>query len=213
MKLSGARTLLVGALLCVLQVPAAAQVSTPAAHFGFPLGTDRRLATADAIDQYFTLVSTQSDRVALLDLGATTDGHRTIAAVVSAPENIRTLDRIRATNQQLADPRSLTPEEAARLASTQKAIIAIGASVHSSEVGGTQAIAELLYELASATDAETLSVLQNVVVVLIPSMNPDGHRLVTDWYEKYKGTAWEGGPMPWLYQSTPGTTSTATCSC
>ena len=49
-----------------------------------------------------------------------------------------------------------------------------------------------------------LDVLQNVVIVLIPSLNPDGERLVTEWYDKNKGTQWEGGPMPWLYQKYAG---------
>ncbi|MFN7916121.1 MAG: M14 family metallopeptidase [Vicinamibacterales bacterium] len=205
MKVSGVRALLMGALLLAsTPTPATSQVTTPTTHFGFPLGTDRRLASAEAIEQYFTQVSTQTDRVKLLDLGPSTDGHRTIAAAISAPENIRNLDRIRAANARLADPRSLPPEEARRLARTQKVIVAIGASIHATEVGGTQAATELLYELASTTDANTLGVLQNVVIVLIPSLNPDGQRLVTDWYDKYKGTAWDGGPMPWLYHKYAG---------
>ena len=63
MRFPGARALLLGALLVGAPAPATSQVPTPATHFGFPLGTDRRLATAEAIEQYFTLVSTQSDRV------------------------------------------------------------------------------------------------------------------------------------------------------
>ena len=194
---------MLGALLS-LASPAAAQIQTPDAHFGFRLGTDRRLATADAIERYFTLVASQSDRVKLLDLGKSTDGHSMLAAIVSAPDNIRNLDQIRATNLRLSDPRFLEPDEARRLASTQKLILAIGASIHASEVGGAQAASELLHALVTASDQPTLSVLQNVVIVLIPSLNPDGQRLVTEWYEKTKGTQWEGGPMPWLYQKYAG---------
>ncbi len=98
--------------LLALAAPSAAQVPTPDAHFGFRLGSDRRLATADDITRYFTLVASQSDRVTLIDLGSTTDGHATPAAVVSAPENIRNLAQIRAANLRLADPRTLEPEEA-----------------------------------------------------------------------------------------------------
>ena len=177
--------------LLALAAPAAAQVPSPDAHFGFRLGADRRLATADDIERYFTLVASQSDRVKLVDLGKTTDGHAMPAAVISAPENIRNLDRIRAANLRLSDPRTLEPDEARRLAATQKVIVAIGGSIHASEIGATQAASELLHTLVTATDAQTLSVLQNVVVVLIPSLNPDGQRLVTDWYEKHKGTPWE----------------------
>src|SRR5262249_40662365 len=83
----------------------APQIPTPEGHFGFGMGADGRLASADAIERYFELVASRSDRVRIIDIGPTTEGHRTIAAIVSAPENIRNLDGIRATNQQLADPR------------------------------------------------------------------------------------------------------------
>lgn len=194
--------LILGALFGA--APAFAQPPTPDAHFGFRLGTDRRLASADAIEQYFKAVAAQSDRVSLIDLGPTTEGHATLAAVVSAPENIKNLDRIRAANLRLSDPRTLEPDEARTLAASQKVIVAIGASIHASEVGGSQAASELLFSLVSANDAATTTLLQNVVVVLIPSLNPDGQRLVADWYEKNKGTKWEGGPMPWLYQKYAG---------
>ncbi len=168
------------------------------------MGADRQLASAEAIDRYFEQVAAASDRVELVDLGRTTEGNRTVAAIISAPENIRNLARIRTTNQRLADPRTLPPEEARALAATHKAVVAIGASIHATEVGGTQAANELLHTLAATDDAGILAVLQNVVVILIPSLNPDGHRLVVDWYLKQKGTPYEGGPMPWLYHKYAG---------
>ena len=185
-------------------VAASAQVPTPEQHFGFRMGADGQLASAEAIERYFEAVAGASDRVKIVDLGPSTDGHRTLAAIVSAPENIARLDQIRAINQQLADPRALQPDEARRLASTQKVVLAIGASIHASEIGATQAMNELLFSLAGATDAATLGVLRDVVVILIPMLNPDGHRLVVDWYAKEKGTPFEGGPMPWLYHKYVG---------
>ena len=183
---------------------AGAQVPTPDAFFGFRMGADGQLATAEAIEQYFELTASKSDRVRIVDLGPTTEGHRTLAAIVSAPENIKNLEQIRGANQRLADPRSLPAEEARRLAASHKVVLAIGCSVHASEIGATQAANELLYSLATATDPDTMNVLNNVVVILIPSLNPDGHRLVVDWYNKEKGTPFEGGPMPWLYHKYVG---------
>ena len=168
------------------------------------MGADRQLASAAAIERYFEQIAAASDRVELVDLGRTTEGNRTIAAIISAPDNIQNLARIRATNQRLADPRTLPQEDARTLAATHKAVVAIGAGIHASEVGGTQAANELLHTLATTSDPGLLGVLQNIVIVLIPSLNPDGHRLVVDWYEKQKGTAFEGGPMPWLYHKYAG---------
>src|SRR5262245_27542474 len=181
-----------------------AQITTPDGHFGFRLGTERQLASAGEIERYFERIAAESDRVRLVDIGRTTEGHRTLAAIISASENIHNLEHIRQTNQRLADPRTVAPEEARRLAATQKAVLVIGAGIHASEVGGSQAATELLYMLASTTDAAMLNVLQNVVVIVIPTLNPDGHRLVTDWYMKYKGTPLEGGAMPWLYHKYAG---------
>src|SRR5207302_409451 len=158
------------------------QLPSPESHFGFRMGADGQLATAEGIERYFELVGAASDRVKIVDIGQTTEGHRTIAAIVSAPDNIRNLDRIRSDNQRLADPRALSAEEARRIASSNKIVLAIGCSIHASEIGATQAANELLYSLATAADPRTLQVLQNVVVILIPSLNPDGHRLVVDWY-------------------------------
>ena len=156
------------------------------------------------IEAYFELVAARSNRVAVVDIGRTTQGHRTIAAIISAPENIQNLAQIRAVNQRLADPRSLSAEEARRLAATHKVVLAIGGSIHASEIGASQAASELLYSLATATDAETMAVLDNVVVILIPSLNPDGHRLVADWYRRTKDTPVEGAPMPWIDQQYAG---------
>ena len=140
--------------------PLAAEVPTPESHFGFRMGTDRQLASMVETERYFELISKKSDRVKIIDIGPTTEGRRTLAAIISAPENLENLDEIRHTNQRLADPRTLSPEEARRLARTHKTVLAIGCSIHASEVGATQAANELLFTLASASDPETLEVLQ-----------------------------------------------------
>jgi len=174
----------------------AAGVPTPEAHFGFRMGADGYLAAADAIEKYVELVAAGSDRVKVVDLGPTTENHRTIAAIVSAAENIRNLDQIKRDNQRLADPRTLPPDEASRIAAAHKVVVAIGGSIHATEVGGTQAANQLLYELATSNDPEVLDQLRNVVLIVIPMLNPDGNRLVVDWYNKFKNTPFDGGPMP-----------------
>jgi len=174
-----------------------AGLPSPETQFGFRPGSDGKLASADEIDSYFQAVAAASDRVTLVDLGPTTEGHRTLAAIVSSPGNIRNLDQIRAANQQLSDPRTFAEDEARRLAATHPVVVAIGASIHATEVGATQTAVELLYTLASAEDNATLDELEHLVVIVIPMLNPDGHRLVVDWYTRNAGTSLEGGPMPW----------------
>ena len=85
-----------------------------------------------------------------------------------------------------------------------KAVVAIGCSIHASEIGATQSANDLLYELATASDARTVEMLDRMIVILMPSLNPDGHQLVTDWHKKTQGTPFEGGPMPWSYHKYVG---------
>ena len=80
--------------------------------------------------------------------------------------------------------------------------MAIGARIHATEIGATQAVNELLHRLATTTDGELEEVLRHVVLILFPSLNPDGHILTVDWYRKWKGTPFEGSPMPWCGRST-----------
>src|SRR5262245_11891186 len=100
------------ALLLAVCPRALAEPPTPESHFGFRMVADGGRASVEAIEAYFEIVAAQTDRVKTVDLGPTTEGRRTIAAIVSSPDNIRNLDRIRTANQQLSDPRGLTPDEA-----------------------------------------------------------------------------------------------------
>jgi hypothetical protein len=187
-------------LLLLISVPGYAQeIESAEAFFGFRMGADTQLASWPRIREYFERVARASDRVELIDAGPTTDGNRLIGAIVSAPENIARLDEIKAANRRLADPRTLGPAEANALADAHKAVLVIGASIHASEIGATQAANELLHLLATTSDPLLLRALREVVLILLPSLNPDGHVLVVDWYERNKGTAFEGAPMPWLY--------------
>jgi hypothetical protein len=175
-----------------------AQVPSPESYFGFRMGTDRQLAQAADIERYFETVAARSDRVHLADLGSTTEGHRTIAAIVTAPANIARLAEIQADNRRLADPRTLSPEEARRLAASHKVVVAIGGSIHASEIGATQAANELLHKLVTSEDPDVLETLDKVVLILIPSLNPDGHRRVVEWYARTKNTEFEGTAVPGL---------------
>jgi Zinc carboxypeptidase len=188
----------------VREASAAVEVPSPEVFFGFRMGADRELAAWNEIEGYFRRVDAASDRVELVDIGPSTEGNRIIGAIISAPENIRNLEAIKAANRRLADPRSLSDDEAQRIIDSHKAVLAIGCSIHASEIGATQAANELLHSLATATDAGTQAVLRDTIIILFPSLNPDGHILTVDWYRRNKGTPLEGAPMPWLYHKYVG---------
>ena len=194
------------AAVCVVVTPslvnaqAAARANvppTPNAFLGFTVGADRTLADWGQITAYFQRLATASTAVHVDTLGPTTNGQPFIVVAVSTPANIARLPEIRAAQAKLADPRRLTADEERRLIATQPSVVFISNNIHGSEIGGSQMAMELAYRLATNDTLQKL--LEREVVLIAPSMNPDGQRMITEWYRKNVGTKWEGGPLPWLY--------------
>lgn len=172
---------------------------SPEAFFGFPMGAEKKLAAWDKIVEYFHLVDRTSDRVLVQELGKTTMGRPYIMAIVSSPDTIRELPRYQEMQKKLADPRRTTDEEAERIAREGKAVLLIGTNVHSTEIGNSQMVNTLLYRMATEQSPWMDHVLRNVILLLIPSENPDGQQMVVDWYTKNLGTPYENSPLPELY--------------
>ncbi|MEA2240313.1 MAG: hypothetical protein QOC81_5037 [Thermoanaerobaculia bacterium] len=190
-------------LVCALLVSAtttlAAPIQTPSQFLGFEVGADRKLADYRQIVSYFHALAAGSPRVKIESLGKTTLGEDFIMAVVSSEGNMRNLEKIRETSRKLADPRGLSEEQVAQLARDGRAIVLVTCNIHSSEIASSQMAMEWAHALATANDAETKRRLDNVVLLLVPSLNPDGEIMITDYYRKYLGTRYEGGRLPWLY--------------
>ncbi len=169
----------------------------PRTHLGHEVGADRQLAGWSSIVTYFGNLATASAAVKLDTLGISTLGRPFITATISTPENIRNLETIRANQRRLADPRLLSAEEERGLITTQPGVVVISCSIHSTEIAASQMAMELAWRLA--TNDTLQEALARTVVVLIPSVNPDGIDMVVDFYNQYLGTRWEGGFLPWLY--------------
>lgn len=116
-------------------------------------------------------------------------GNPYVLATISAPDNLARLDRLIDINRRLADPRGLSPADAKRLAQEGRAFYFVYGTIHSTEVGNTQSLIEIAHRLATDTSPEVRQILDNVVVLLVPSQNPDGQYLVVDHWYKTKGTA------------------------
>ena len=170
-------------------------VQSPESFFGFRMGADRELADWPGLQRYFETLAAASDRVDIVDAGPTTGGRRLIAAVVTAPENLARLEDIRVTSMRLSDPRTLDEAAAAAISARQPVIVAIGMSIHATEIAATQAAPELLHTLATSNDPEVLRTLRDVVLILFPSLNPDGHVITVDWYRKWKGSERRHAPL------------------
>ena len=185
--------------------PVHAVIPTPRSILGFDPGDDRKLVEWPVLVRYYEALAKASDRVDYRELGKTTLGAPFIALVISSPANLRRLDYYRQLNAQLADPRTLRTSRAAREAvQNGKTVVLITSSIHSTEVGGHLSPVALAYRLATDTSAATRAILDNVILWLVPSQNPDGVTIVAHWYNRTLGTAAEGTEPPELYHHYTG---------
>jgi len=165
-----------------------APTQAPDQFFGFHIGADGELARYPTIVEYLQHLSQTTNRVKFEEVGKTTMGNPYVLATISTPENLAKLNRLVEINRRLADPRGLSEVEARRLAQEGRAFYFVYGTIHSTEVGNTQSLIEIAHKLATDTSPEIKQILDNVVVLLVPSQNPDGQYLVVDHWYKTKGT-------------------------
>ena len=180
------RSLLLAAVIGLLL-----QVSGPQApdsYFGIQIGADGELARYPRIIEYLQHLSKTTNRVKFEEIGKTTMGNPYVLATISAPENLAKLNRLVEINRRLADPRGLAEADARKLAQEGRAFYFVYGTIHSTEVGNTQSLIEIAHRLATDNSPETRQILDNLVVLLVPSQNPDGQYLVVDHWYKTKGT-------------------------
>jgi hypothetical protein len=190
-------TLVLFSLALLFALPAAvqAQLTTPQEFLGFNFGDDYHLANYQQISAYWRLLADQSDRMVVREIGTTAEGRTMLMAIISAPENIRNLDRYQQIAKRLALAEGLTDDEARALASDGRAVVWIDGGLHATEVLGAQQLSEMVWQLVSRTDDETVRMLQDDIVLLVHA-NPDGNDLTADWYNR--------NPIPELRGNDPG---------
>jgi len=188
------RPLLLISSLLLVALPAFAtpHITSPEEAFGFKPGTDRKLADWPQLTAYFKRLASESDRVRYAELGKTTEGRPFIALTISAPENLANISHYLDIQRRLADPRITSPQAAEQLIAEGRSVVVVTCNIHSSEIASSQSATEFAYLLATGNSPKILSILHNDIIVLVPSLNPDGEQLVVDWYKKYVGTPYEG---------------------
>ena len=179
--------------------------TSPEEFLGHKVGADRKLADYDQILAYFKKLDEESEKIKVLTIGETVLKKPMILAVITAEENMARLDEYRSISKRLRDARDLNPEEAKQLAKDGKVILYYTCSQHATEIGASQMSLEFAYNLVTGqTPFDADKALKDVIVLLSPHINPDGHQMITEWFRKYVGTKYEGGSMPWLYHHYAG---------
>ena len=160
----------------LLSPPLVAQsIPTPLEHFGHEIGADRQLADWEDLTSYFERLAGSSDRVVVDTLGPTTVGHPFVMLTITSPENQARLEELHAIQMKLADPRTISGDaELQQLLDEGKTVVLITQGIHATEVGASQMSANLAYELASSDSEKVGEILDNVILLQIPSLNPDG---------------------------------------
>jgi hypothetical protein len=175
----------------------------PADVFGFEPGADYQLADYSQLLDYYRRLDASSDRVRMVEIGRTTRDQPMVLLFISSAENIGQLERWRSISERLARAR-VPEEEARRLAAEGKTIVWIDAGLHSTEVAHSQHAPLLAYHMATDESAETARIREDVVLLLMPLMNPDGHEVVVDWYRENRDTEYETTSPPVLYHEYVG---------
>ncbi len=192
------RLMLGGGSVAGAQAPSALQ--TPEQFFGFRIGADNKLARWDKIVDYIRQVDGASDRIQMRELGKSTNDNPFVVLEISAPETLKNLERYKQLERKLYfQGGAPTDAERDEIFAQGKLVIAITCSIHATEVGATQMAVELVHRLATDDSPQVKKILDNVIFLLVPSLNPDGQIMITDWFNKNLGTPYETSAIPYLY--------------
>ncbi len=168
-------------VVAALQLPVLAQVTSPKEEFGFNVGDDYHLVNYKQLLAYWKKLATESDRMTLVEIGKTAEGRPMVMAIITSPENHTRLDRYKEISRSLSLAKDLSDGQARALAAEGRAVVWIDGGLHATEVVGGQQLIEMVWQMVSREDAETLRFLDDVILLAVPA-NPDGLDLVADWY-------------------------------
>ncbi len=179
-------------------------IQTPQKFFGFQPGSDRNLFDYEKLIDYFLILDQSSPRLVMKEIGTSPEGRPMYIAFISSEENIKNLEDLRDINEQLATNPELTDEQRNTMVKDGRVFVLATLSMHSTEVGPSQAAPLIAYNLITASLPDTTGWLDNTVLMMVPCHNPDGMDKVVNHYKKYLGTKYEGSSLPEVYHKYVG---------
>ena len=193
---------------------AAGTLQTPEQFVGHKVGADNKLIRWDKIVDYMKLAAANSDRVRYRELGKSSNNNPFIVLEISAPETLKNLDRYKEMERKLYfQGGAPTDAERDAIFTQGKVVVVITCSIHATEIGATQMSVELVHRLATEDSPKVKKILDNVIFLLVPSLNPDGEIMVTDWFNKNVGIRSSRARSRICITPTSATTTTATSTC
>ena len=171
--------------LVVTPLHAQNKITSPKEQFGFNIGDDYFLMNYTQLVEYWKKLAAESPRMRLEKIGPTAEGRPQYMAILTSPQNHLKLDHYKEISRRLALAEGLTDDEARSLAQEGKAVVWIDGGLHATEVCGSHQLVEMVYQMASRNDPETMRFLDDVILLAVLA-NPDGMVLVSNWYMREK---------------------------
>jgi hypothetical protein len=165
-------------------------IPTPDEFLGYKLG-DRFTPHARILD-YFQMLATRSNLITMQQFGETYEHRPLMLAVITSPKNRAALDTIRANVAALTDPNATTQARANEIAHNTPAIAWLAFGVHGNESSSAEAAMNVASTLVN--DPQSAPLLENLVVIIDPLLNPDGRERYIQWFIRTRGE--EADPNP-----------------
>lgn len=163
------------------------RIPTPEQFLGYPIGS--HYTRHDQLVAYLKELARLSDRVKLDIIGKTYEERQQLILTITAPENLRQLETLRREHQQQADPARPV------LNSNAPVVVWLGYSVHGNETSSGEAALLTAYYLVASQSTETQEWLKNAIILIDPSLNPDGRDRAANWHNSYKSFPASADPL------------------
>ncbi len=164
-------------------------IPTPASVIGHEVGEWH--VTHDRLVNYMKAIDAASDRVTLQQMGTTYEGRPQLALIITSPKNHQNLEKIRQQHVQLTQ----ADKSGGLNINDMPVVVWIGHSIHGNESSGANASLLTTYYLAAAQGPEVDALLDNTVILLDPSFNPDGLNRFATWANMHKSQTLVADPQ------------------
>jgi len=166
-------------------VPQSSKVPSPEKFLGRIMGAPGELLGTEKSYAYARALAASSPRVRVFTIGKSEEGRDILLLAIADEAGIRDLDRLKAATAALADPRVTDKSGTEKLIANSRPIYYFNAALHSDETGSTEAVLELAYRLAVSEQPMIQRIRQQLIVLINPISNPDGHDKMVDWFYRY----------------------------
>lgn len=163
------------------------EITHPDRILGFPVG--QQVATPAQIMAAIDLWATQSDRLSVNEYARSHEGRPLYAVFISSAKHLNNLDAVQANIERLADPRKTSESEAKNIIGELPAVAWMAYSIHGNETSGADAALASIYHLVASQEQSVVDMLDDMIVVIDPVMNPDGRARFAGSLTQYRGTA------------------------